>query len=66
MITKEFEQIIKKVGLLPEDQQKALARMIEEELRWDETIKNTQSELAELAEDALAEYRSGRTKKGDW
>ncbi|MGZ8247135.1 hypothetical protein, partial [Methylomagnum sp.] len=51
---------------LPDTEQNELARRIladlESERRWDVLFEQSQELLAQLAEEALAEHRAGRTK----
>ncbi len=65
MIT-ELKEAIDKVEQLPEEQQRMIARMLEEEMQWDRTLHNSQDALSALAHEALGEYKAGKTKKGDW
>ena len=52
---------------MPEDLQDELARMLLDELawekNWDRTLSQSSSKLDEMAEDALKDYRAGRTKE---
>ena len=54
---------------MPVRKQNALARLLlaemDAEAQWDESFKASQPELAELAHAALAERRSGKTRKMD-
>jgi hypothetical protein len=54
------------VEKLPASEQDAIAAIVLEELaseqRWTESFTRSQDELAKLAEEALAEYKAGRTK----
>lgn len=51
---------------LPEEEQDALAavlmREMESERRWAEAFAKSQHTLAKLADEAIAEYRAGKTK----
>lgn len=51
---------------LPEEEQDALAavlmREMESERRWAEAFAKSQDTLAKLADEAIAEYRAGKTK----
>jgi hypothetical protein len=35
-------------------------------LEWENALNDTQHKLATLAEEAIKEYQSGKTKKEDW
>jgi hypothetical protein len=65
LLQKAFEEASK----LPENEQDALGRVLLDELasgrRWEELFAGSQDLLAELAEQALAEHRTGRTDKLD-
>jgi hypothetical protein len=62
----ELKAAIDKVEQLPEEEQLVIARMIEAEMQWDQTLRNTQDVLSALANEALEEYKAGKTKKGEW
>jgi len=65
-MTDLLRQAFEKASALSDDLQNQLARQIleemEAELRWDETLANTQDKLDWLAEKAEREFRAGRTK----
>ena len=65
-MTKLLEKAIEQIQKLPASEQDAMATIVLEELasedRWTESFAKSQEKLAKLAEDALAEYKSGRTK----
>ncbi len=66
-----MEQAIAKASRLPEEEQDAIAsiilREIESEARWEELFSQPKSAdlLSDLADEALAEARSGRARKLD-
>ncbi|MDM8551356.1 hypothetical protein QUF72_14825 [Desulfobacterales bacterium HSG2] len=63
LLTKAFEEATK----LPQEMQDEIAEHLLEdilaEFKWDETFARSQDKLAKLADRALEEFRSGRTKK---
>ncbi|NES66553.1 MAG: hypothetical protein F6K24_15480 [Okeania sp. SIO2D1] len=65
-MTKVLEQALTKLSQLPENQQEAIAYLIlaeiEDEKRWAENFANSQDQLAQLAEEAIAEFKQGKTK----
>ncbi len=65
-MTQLLEQAISEVAKLPASEQDVVAALVIEELaserRWSSSFANSQDLLAKLAEEALAEYASGRTK----
>ncbi|MFH1609822.1 MAG: hypothetical protein ABID40_04250 [Candidatus Bipolaricaulota bacterium] len=64
-----LEQAFAEAAKLPEDDQRALAEWILEELqserRWQEAFAASQGELGHLAEEAQAEFRTGKTQSLD-
>jgi hypothetical protein len=65
-MTKLLERALKEVAKLPEAEQDAVAAILLDELaseqRWAESFAKSQDKLAKLAEEALADYKAGRTK----
>jgi hypothetical protein len=65
-MTKLLEEALKEVTKLPEAEQDAVAAILLDELaseqRWAESFAKSQDKLAKLAEEALADYKAGRTK----
>ena len=65
-MTKLLERAIEQVSKLPAVDQDAVAAIVLEDLaseqRWSESFARSQDALANLAEQALAEYTAGRTK----
>lgn len=51
---------------LPADRQDAIAKLvlaeIEDEKRWDEAFAGSQDKLADMAADAIAEHKAGKTR----
>ena len=68
-MTELLEQAIARLKNLPSDEQNAIAAMILEELeddqRWDESFARSPDLLANLAAEAMAEYRAGKTQELD-
>jgi len=65
-MTKLLEKALEEVAKLPASEQDAVATILLEELaseqRWAELFAKSQGKLAKLAEEAIAEYKAGRTK----
>ena len=65
-MTKLLEKAITAMSKLPDSDQDAVAAMILEELtseaRWTEAFAKSQDKLEQLANEALAEYKSGKTE----
>lgn len=68
-MTKLLEHVIARLKTLPINEQDAIAAMIleelEDEVQWDESFAKSQDALAKLADEAMAEYRAGKTQKLD-
>ena len=68
-MTKLLEKAFKEAAKLPAKEQDAFARALLEELaserRWDELFAASPDLLEQLANEALEEHRSGRSKKLD-
>lgn len=66
-MTELLEKAFVEASKLPREAQDMLAKMLLDDLaaeeKWDETFAGSQDKLATLADEALAEYQSGRTKK---
>ena len=64
-MTKLLEEAFAEASKLPEQEQDALAAVILEELaserRWDQAFADSADLLAQLANQALAEHRAGKT-----
>jgi hypothetical protein len=69
MMTKLLEQAFAEVAKLPDPEQDTFAAWILEELaseqRWARAFDASQDLLAELADEAVAEHRTGRTQPLD-
>lgn len=65
-MTKLLEKALDQVAKLPAAEQDAVAAILLEELaseqRWAKSLAASQDQLAKLAQEALAEYKAGRTK----
>lgn len=65
-MTELLEKAFARAAELPQQEQDALAQWIldilEEDRQWDESFVNSADALAKLADEALAEYRAGRTQ----
>ena len=68
-VTQLLEKAFAEASKLPQTEQDALAQWILEELaserRWEEAFANSPEALAQLADEALAEHRAGRTQALD-
>jgi hypothetical protein len=68
-MTKPLERAFKEASKLPEIEQNALAKWVIEELRsedrWEKVFAGSEDILDRLADEALAEYRDGKTETMD-
>ena len=66
-MTELLEKAFAEASKLPQEAQDMLAKMLLDDLaaeeKWDETFAKSQDKLALLADEALAEYQDGKTKK---
>lgn len=62
----ELKEVIAKVEQLNDEEQRQIAKMLDEEIRWDATLNNSKEQLSKLAHEALNEHKSGKTQKNDW
>ena len=64
-MTKNLEKAFEHLESLPNKDQNAIAELIMQELKWKKSFSENQHELANLAQEALVEYKKGKTKKFD-
>ncbi len=68
-MTRLLGKAIKEVSKLDEQKQEFYAQVLLDQLeadrKWDESFANSQDALAKLADEALAEYRAGKTRPLD-
>jgi hypothetical protein len=68
-MTELLEQAISRLKTLPPTEQDAIAAIIleelEDEVRWDSAFAKSKDVLANLAGEAIAEYRAGKTQEFD-
>ena len=68
-MTALLEKALNQINALPPEEQDAVASLILEEIesekRWDELFAGSQEQLAQLAEQVIAEYKAGKTKTLD-
>ena len=62
----ELKEVISKVEQLQDEEQIQIAKLLEDEIQWATTFQNTQDQLSNLAQEALAEFKAGKTKNQDW
>ncbi|MBF2007160.1 MAG: hypothetical protein IGS49_17255 [Chlorogloeopsis fritschii C42_A2020_084] len=68
-MTELLEQAISRLKTLPPTEQDAIAAIIleelEDEVRWDSAFAKSKDVLANLAGEAMTEYRAGKTQELD-
>ena len=62
----ELQEVNSKVEQLKDEEQRQIAKMLVEEIKWDSTLQNSQKQLNKLAQEALNEHQSGKTLQTDW
>lgn len=69
-MTNLLEKAVKKISKLPDNEQNEIAKIILEEIEdekiWYNKFKNTQSELSILSDEAMTEFKSGKSKLMDF
>ena len=66
MMVAELKEAVSKAEKLDANAQKEIAKLMSDEIVWDETFANTQEQLVRLAQQAIEEHVSGKTIKEDW
>jgi hypothetical protein len=68
-MTQLLERAVKQISSLPDKEQDALAEMIlaevKSEKRWDEQFESSRDTLSDMAAEALAEEKAGKTSDLD-
>jgi hypothetical protein len=62
----QLKKAIHQIEKLPESKQIEIAKLIQDELSWDDSILQSQDQLASLAKEALKEYKEGKTSDEPW
>ena len=57
---------MEKAEHLPDSEQQALAQLILSEIEWENSFANSQGKLSSLANEALEEYKKGKSKPMDF
>ncbi len=65
MVT-ELKEVISVIEKLKDEEQREIAKMLNDEISWDSSFKNSQDKLSNLAQEALTEYKAGEKKQTDW
>ena len=58
----ELKKAIEKAEKLSDKEQQVIAQLIIDEISWDQTLNDSEKKLSSLAQEALDEYKKGKTK----
>ncbi len=58
----ELKKAIEKAEKLSDKEQQVIAQLIVNEISWDQTLKDSEKQLSSMAQEALNEYKKGKTK----
>ncbi len=61
MFTESFTEVLKEIEVLSDSEQNEIAILLSEELKWSKLFVKSQDLLSRMADEALAEFRSGKT-----
>jgi hypothetical protein len=61
-MTTALKKAINNISELPAKEQNVIAALLMEELKWNGAFENSQDLLANLASEAVAEYKAKKTK----
>jgi hypothetical protein len=68
-MTTLLKKVFDEVSKLPQSEQEAIAALILDEIaseqKWDELFAKSQDKLSQLADEALKEFKKGKTKPLD-
>ena len=68
-MTELLNQAVARIKNLPDNEQDAIATIIleelEDEMKWEQAFGDSQDLLAELAAEAITEYKAGKTQELD-
>jgi len=62
----ELQKALIQIELLPTSKQKRLGKLLLDELSWDNSFAYSKEKLETLAQEALVEFKKGKTRKADW
>lgn len=61
-MTIALKKVSEKLNKMPVAEQNAIATLLNEELNWQKSFETSQSELSNLAAEAIGEYKKGKTR----
>ncbi len=65
MVT-ELKDVISTIEKLRDEEQREIAKLLSDEMKWDNSLQESQVQLNSLAQEALAEYKTGKSQQTDW
>lgn len=65
-MVQELKEAISKVEQLKDEEQRQIAKLLQQEMSWESSFKNSQDQLSKLADEALQDYKAGKTTQTDW
>lgn len=65
-MVQELQAVLSKVETLKEEEQRMIAKLLEQEIAWENTLKESQDFLSNLADEALQMHNNGKTIQSDW
>jgi hypothetical protein len=61
-MTKALEKAFAELNKLPSNEQDRIARLIMDDLLWEQKLHATSDDLSSLVQEALVEYKKGNTQ----
>lgn len=65
-MVQELQAVLSKVETLKEEEQRMIAKLLEQEIAWENTLKESHDFLSNLADEALQMHKTGKTIQTDW
>jgi aspartate/glutamate racemase len=65
-MVQELKEVLSKVEQLKDDEQREIAKLLQQEVSWDDSLNESQDLLSQLADEAIQEHKAGKTTKTDW
>jgi aspartate/glutamate racemase len=65
-MVQELKEVLSKVEQLKDDEQREIAKLLQQEVSWDDSLNESQDLLSQLADEAIQDHKAGRTTKTDW
>jgi hypothetical protein len=65
-MVQELKEVLSKVEQLKDDEQREIAKLLQQEVSWDDSLNESQDLLSQLADEAIQEHKAGKTTQTDW